>query len=66
MTVLPVTTIFSQAMPSLSRLSWELEVGAKCRLARTPVSLRLASSGHGEYRLPVRRPASTWATEICW
>ncbi|MOA48109.1 hypothetical protein D3C78_1708050 [compost metagenome] len=59
-TVLPVTSMLALDTPSRSRLSWLMVVGAKCRSAITPVRCRLASSGHGARRLPVRNPASTW------
>ena len=39
-------------------------VGAKCRSASRVVSTRFISSGNGWYRLPVRRPASTWQEGI--
>ncbi len=47
-TVLPVTTTASAGTPSLSRLRRERSVGAKCKAASDPVTLRLASSGQGE------------------
>ena len=59
-TVLPVTLMLAASMPSRSRLSRAVVVGAKCRLTSGAASLRLASSGKGEARLPVRSPASTW------
>ncbi|MNH19182.1 hypothetical protein D3C79_789090 [compost metagenome] len=65
MTVLPVTSICSSGTPSRSRLSRALVVGAKCRSAITPVRRRLASSGQGCCRLPVRSPASTWPMGMC-
>ena len=61
-TVLPVTTMVAGSIDSRSRLSRAVAVGARCRVATTPVSRRLASSGNGERRLPVRNPASTCTT----
>ena len=46
-------------MPSAARLSRLRTVGAKCRPAIWPTSLRFISSGKGEYLSKVRRPAST-------
>ena len=61
-TVLPVVRMRASSTPSASKASRALAVGAKWAAASTPVSLRLASSGQGESRLPVRSPASTWPT----
>jgi len=62
MTVLPVTSMRSAAMPSRIRLSRDCVVGAKCRSDRQLASLRFISSGQGEWMFPVRSPASTWPT----
>lgn len=57
MTVFPVTVIRLSAIFSRSRFCREVSVGAKWYVARWPVNVRLPSSGHGELKSPVRRPA---------
>ncbi len=57
--VFPVTNIMSSETPSANKCCLAVSVGAKCRSAITPVSLRFISSGKGSYLLKVRRPAST-------
>ena len=52
--------------PSRSRFSLLVEVGARCRRAIWLVILRLASSGNGESRSPLRSPASTCTTGMPW
>ena len=48
MTVLPVTAMERGAIPSASRLAFDVAVGAKWSAAMGAVSRRLTSSGNGE------------------
>lgn len=62
MTVLPVTTTLPGSTCSRSKFALLTGVGARCSTASLVASCRLISSGYGEYRFPVRSPASRWTT----
>ncbi len=58
MTVFPATATRLSAISSRSRFCREVSVGAKWYVARWPVNVAgCLSSGHGELKSPVRRPA---------
>ena len=63
-TVLPIRSTRSGSTCSRSSASAARRVGARCRSATTPISLRLASSGNGEERSPERSPASRCTSGI--
>src|SRR5258708_557355 len=52
------------AMPAASRFCREVLVGQKWRKHSREIRVRFASSGQGDCKLPVRKPASTCATGI--
>ena len=63
-TVFPVTKILVSSTPSLMRFCLAVSVGAKCNEVSREVNTRFASSGQGDLKLFVRKPASTCPTGI--